>query len=458
MAPKFGTSGLRGLVVELTEAVVTDYVTAFLANCDTGGTIYVGYDLRESSLGIAEFVHNAARAIGIHVVDCGAIPTPALALAADKAKAGAIMVTGSHIPADRNGLKFYTTRGEILKDDETLITLALGQTRRMPHTGLMQSSTAPVKQFIARYVGAFGPALAGRRIGVYTHSAVGRDVLMQTLAGLGAEVVELARSDVFIPVDTEALDPDTAEMLAKWARDHNLDAIASTDGDSDRPMLTDETGTIIAGDILGQITSQELGATVVVTPISSNSGVHQKRFGQVVQTQIGSPYVIAGMAQHSQESVVGYEANGGYLLGFTAQGPAGSLPPLTTRDSFLPIIVPLIAAQGRGLSERVAQEPRRYTAADRLQDIPTKASAELVTELSDTPKARAEFLQFTGSTSGTPDLTDGIRMHLENGAIVHVRPSGNAPELRLYVEADSPENARTLLHLGLDVLRQRLVA
>ncbi|NBO21555.1 MAG: phosphomannomutase, partial [Rhodobacteraceae bacterium] len=46
MAPKFGTSGLRGLVVELTPALVADHVRAFLLACPYGTGLYVGRDLR----------------------------------------------------------------------------------------------------------------------------------------------------------------------------------------------------------------------------------------------------------------------------------------------------------------------------------------------------------------------------------------------------------------------------
>tara|TARA_B110000908_G_C10080263_1_gene369255 strand:+ start:225 stop:437 length:213 start_codon:yes stop_codon:yes gene_type:complete len=66
-------------------------------------------------------VMDACRAAGLAVTDCGDLPTPALALAAIGARAAAVMVTGSHVPADRNGLKFYTPDGEITKIDEMAI-------------------------------------------------------------------------------------------------------------------------------------------------------------------------------------------------------------------------------------------------------------------------------------------------------------------------------------------------
>lgn len=451
MAAKFGTSGLRGLVTELTPDLVADHIRAFLAACDTGSGLCVGHDLRPSSPRIAEDVIAATRAMGVDVVDCGATPTPALALAAQARGFGAVMVTGSHIPADRNGLKFYARAGEITKEDEAAITAALGQPAG---TGQGRLSTAPdtAADYVARYTAACGAdALKGRRIGVYTHSAVARDLMVETLRGLGAETFDFGRSETFIPVDTEAVAPETAARIATWVRENRLDALVSSDGDSDRPLLADEQGRIVPGDIMGQITAQILGAEVVVTPISSNSGVGQKGFARVIRTRIGSPFVIEAMTAGGR--VAGYEANGGFLLGFTAQGPAGPIPPLLTRDAMLPLVMTLIAAGTEPLSARVAQEPPVVTRADRLTEIPTETSARFLARLSEDKAARADFLAPLGAEEASVDQTDGLRISLQDGRTLHLRPSGNAPEFRLYVEAGDDSGAKALLEAGLSRLR-----
>ena len=460
MAPKFGTSGLRGLVVEMTPALIRDHVTAFLAAAPDIRTLYVGRDLRPSSPTIATAVTDAALACGVDVVDCGPLPTPALALAALDNGGGAIMVTGSHIPADRNGLKFYTPSGEISKADEAAILARLGA--RAPATtpqGDLRADAGAAAHFAERYRRAFGAtALEGLRIGLYAHSSVGRDLLAETLSALGAEVIELGRSDSFIPVDTEAVDPGTRAQILAWTEAHGLDATVSTDGDADRPLLADETGAVIPGDILGQITSTVIGAEVVVTPVSSNSGAEAgERFARVLRTRIGSPHVIAGMAEVGGK-VAGYEANGGYLLGFEAQGPEGVLAPLWTRDCFLPLIAPLSLARRTPLSRIVEAEPGGITRASRLTETPTHLSAALTRHLVEDSSARQDFLSSLGGDLAATDLTDGVRMTLHDGAVVHVRPSGNAPELRLYVEAPTADRAGALLTAGLAALRDRIDA
>ena len=453
MPPKFGTSGLRGLVVELTADLVADHVRAFIDACDVGTGVFVGRDLRPSSPEIADMVIAAGRAAGVQMTDCGDVPTPALALAAMNAGAGAVMITGSHIPADRNGLKFYTPEGEITKAHEQTILAALGKDRPDVEGPAPVQNTTAGADYVARFTTAYGAALQGMRVGLYSHSAVGRDLLCDVLTGLGAEVIELGRSATFIPVDTEAVAPQVRAQLTAWAG-QGLDAIVSTDGDGDRPLVTDGTGQVIVGDVLGQITGAALGADVAVTPVSSNTGA-EARFDQVIRTRIGSPYVIAGM-ETAAGRVVGYEANGGFLLGFAAQGPAGPLPPLMTRDAVLPIVAPLVAAGAGGLAALVAGEPARFTAADRLQEVPTEKSQALVAKFDTEPGERAAFLAAFNGVEHAVDRTDGLRMTLTDGRIVHLRPSGNAPELRLYAEADSKEAAQAVLTTGLAALRSAL--
>ncbi|WP_439119505.1 phosphomannomutase [Marivita sp.] len=457
MPPKFGTSGLRGLVTELTDDLVADYTRAFLTACPHGGSVHVGQDLRASSPRIAAAVIAAVRAMGLRAVDHGVLPTPALALASMGAGQAAIMVTGSHIPADRNGLKFYLPGGEIAKMDEAAIGAALGSVSVSVEMGDVQRAVSAVPSYVSRYVEAFGAdALKGLRIGVYEHSSVARDALAEALMQMGAEVVRLARADHFIPVDTEAVDADTREMLKRWCAEHALDALVSTDGDADRPMVVDATGTLVPGDVLGPLTAQMLGAEVICTPVSSNTAVDQLGFGSVIRTKIGSPFVIAAMEEVGGR-VVGYEANGGFLLGFAADGPSGKLAPLMTRDCLLPIVAPLAMACAKGVSlaELVSDLPPRFTAADRIAGIPTEASKAFIAELIEDAAERAAFFAGRAKETGV-DLTDGLRVSFADDTVIHLRPSGNAPEFRCYAEAASVARAEVLMRETLQAVAKRL--
>jgi phosphomannomutase len=124
----FGTSGARGLVTEMTAEVCVAYTLAFLrmVSATPGTRVARGIDLRPSSPTIATACIAAIRYAGLDVAYCGALPTPALAFYAQEEGIPAIMITGSHIPFDRNGIKFYRSTGEITKADEASVVLLSG--------------------------------------------------------------------------------------------------------------------------------------------------------------------------------------------------------------------------------------------------------------------------------------------------------------------------------------------
>ncbi|NNL34949.1 MAG: phosphomannomutase [Silicimonas sp.] len=453
----FGTSGLRGLATDLTDGLCATYAAAFVALHDHNGTLMIGRDRRDSSPRITRAVAAGARSEGLEVVDCGVLPTPALALAAAKAGTVAIMVTGSHIPADRNGLKFYTRAGEFTKADEGPLRDAVASLQAPAVASVdVAADDAARQDYVVRNIGGFPRGvLAGLRIGVWLHSSAASEVLPEILDGLGATVVGLGASRDFISVDTEAVDGETRTRLAGWVGEHGLDAIVSTDGDADRPLLVDDRGHVIPGDILGLITARRLGADEVVTTVSANTMVDlMNTFALVSRTRIGSPYIISEMQARmaAGTKVAGYEPNGGFLLGWDA---GNGLTPLMTRDSTLPLVTALAAAAEAGspISALLVTLPHRRTATDRLKDVPRERSLALVDAILDgdvsvLPDGMGELV--------STDTIDGARMTFSSGRIVTIRPSGNAPELRCYVEAENQAAADTLLAEGLDRLRAAL--
>jgi phosphomannomutase len=446
---KFGTSGLRGLATDLAGAETRKYAAAFVAYLRTKrpvARILVGGDLRSSSPGIARDVMAALSAVGVEPVDCGQLPTPALALEAMSRKLPAIMVTGSHIPADRNGLKFYLGTGEIEKADEAGILAALGDAAAGPIRAVADDGV--LRRYADRYRSMLPRGiLDGWRIGVWQHSSVARDLLVELPEGYGAQLVALGRAENFVPVDTEAVSEDVATELAGWVHSHGLDALVSTDGDGDRPLMVDETGMLIRGDVIGVLTARHLGADVVVTPVTSNSAIEATGwFRQVIRTKVGSPYVIAGM-RGAQGRVIGFEANGGVLLGSEIAINGRPLTALPTRDAVLPILSLLGTARAAGqtLSQLVATLPARIARSDRLEHVSAEASAKLLDLVRrDAPS----FFAAQGEVSEISDV-DGLRFTLNSGDVIHYRPSGNAPELRCYTEAASAERAEALLRWGL---------
>ncbi|NVN45142.1 phosphomannomutase [Asaia siamensis] len=467
----FGTSGARGLVSAMTDAVCFAYTVGYLRHLETlgefteGASVAIAGDLRPSTPRILRACAAAIVWMKGQPVFCGFVPTPALSLYAFSRSFPSMMVTGSHIPDDRNGIKFNRAHGEFLKTDEAAMRV---QDVVLPdgwfddEGTLIADPTLPVmtdvlREYIQRYSDFFGTdALSGLTLGIYQHSAVGRDVLVTIVEALGGTAIPLARSDVFVSVDTEAVRSEDVVLAHEWGQLGVYDAILTTDGDSDRPLLADQKGRWIRGDVLGILAAQKLGAASVATPVSSNTALEASGVPSVRRTRIGSPFVVSAMTDAVAEGLVpsvGYEANGGFLLASDIVQKGKTLRSLPTRDAVLPMLCALIAAQVRkiSLAELLNTLPPRFTASNRLKEIPTERSQAQLEILRQDISGMMEALGFV-ETCGLVkhvDETDGLRITFEKGDILHLRPSGNAPELRLYVEADTEARAEQLLAQGL---------
>ncbi len=485
MALKFGTSGVRGLVTEMTDRECYLYSRAFarhLAARSEARKISVAGDYRRSTPRIMRSVCTALAHEEFEVENCGFIPTGAVTARGIAAGRGSVMVTGSHIPDDRNGIKFNMPWGEVLKADETEISVGYVELKKQDLTGPEGSplfgsggdfasgvacevggvDASARDDYSRRYV-EFFPAgcLAGLKVVVYQHSSVARELIPEVLGALGAETVCVGWSDTFVPVDTEAV--QEPERLASWTAEHGA-VLVSADGDGDRPLIVDENGRIIRGDVLGIIVADFLGADCVCTPVSCNTALERcGRFKSVRRTRIGSPYVIEAMAEAIEdgfETVVGYEANGGFMTAtdISISGAETVLKALPTRDALLPIICALVAGKRAGSVAALTDGlPDRFSASGLLRQFPSEAGGAVVERFRKEGAALArEFFGEVFGAVASIDFTDGARMTFETGDIVHLRPSGNAPEFRCYTESDSEAKAAENNDRVLSILRNTI--
>ena len=447
MALAFGTSGIRGLVTEFNQDECSRYVAAFVHCLKQKNVrfneVVLADDLRDSSPQIKMMIAKALTSFNVQILDAGTVPTPVLAWSCSDLNIPGIMITGSHIPADRNGFKFYLAEGEILKEDEKIIFDAYTQmksTGEHPITPQIKPIDASAS-YVKRYLAPFGEnCLKGLRLGFYQHSSVGRDLFVEILTRLGASVTPFGREDTFIPVDTEAV--TAVGFLKTELQKQKFDAIVSTDGDADRPLVMADDGQIVPGEILGLITSRELKINTVVCPISCSSLIEKSGWIDTCErTQIGSPFVLGKINELKEKfperSIAGFEANGGYILSTEAHG----LKPLNTRDSLLPILAVLVAAQKRGegkISALLAKLPKRVNQSGLIKDFAREKALAVLKRVDEVVNSTKIFkgCELLGKIASVNRL-DGPRMTFDSGIIVHLRPSGNAPEFRIYVEAAS---------------------
>ena len=535
---KFGTSGRRGEIIHLTQLEIYINALAELEYLQTlsaeeggirrGDEFYFACDLRPSSTRfvnepqrrgeLAQAIERAIHDAGLQPVNLGLIPTPAVASYALDRGRGCMMITGSHIPFNRNGYKTYTAKSELLKKDEAPINARVEQVRqrlynqplaeslfneqgmfKSGHQELSPATDAGREHYAKRYTAFFaGQSLQGLRVLVYQHSAVGRDLLVEVLQSFGATVITAGRSDTFVPIDTENIDAERlAAIQALVTEAGDLDAVISTDGDSDRPLLLAvEHGRVkfFFGDLVGMVVAEYLGADAVVVPISCNDAVDRGSLKDMVEpkTRIGSPSVIAGMVaalKKGRRAVCGWEANGGFFLGSDIEIAGHVLKALPTRDALLPILGILFSMRKTQLPMGALFDrlPKRFGRSALLRNISNAKGNQIVRCFSPTDAAIrqvvfgnqpalldaerralpasaaqlqwAEQLRTSLVEYFTPalgfgsiariDYTDGVRIYFSNEEVAHIRPSGNADELRIYALADTQARADEIASLGI---------
>jgi len=442
--PGFGTSGVRALVKDLTDLEVYCLTLGTLRYFENNRLLMAGNqpkqsmqipvacDLRPSSPRITRACLKAIRDCSYQSEYLGQIPTPALTSYALHRGIASFMITGSHIPLDRNGQKANRFDGEVMKSDESGIVAEVNKARKtilndsaelsiFDASGMLKPahnpplpapSRAAVLHYRQRYALVFPrQALAGLRIVFFEYSAVGRDLLPEILRHAGATVICMGRSDAFFPIDTEAISDYHLQELAilvQQARKQygKIDALVSTDGDSDRPLViaiseqTEDENTsqpestpilrFIPGDLLGLMVSAYLGVDSISVPISSNPAIQEVFNNQAIPvrlTKIGSPHVIESMQQASRQGstrAVAWEANGGYLTGSDLQVNSGQLAALPTRDAILPILCVLHASvqRGQSLCDMLDELPAWFGKAGLLDDFPRHISLAIVQQLS----------------------------------------------------------------------------
>ncbi len=459
MGLTFGTSGIRGLETELTDQACSRLARAFIRHFKSLSSksgpqeCIIGGDLRRSTPRILAAVAQGLSQEGMTVLNAGILSTPALANECMLRKTPGIMITGSHIPADRNGIKFYFPWGEVLKKDEAPILehdrlLGLEETAMgasLPAAAQVSRAIPAQETYVSRYTQLFPKdALKGLTLCLYEHSTAARDALGAVLEGLGAQVIRFGRTDEFLPVDTEALDQVT--HLASQLHQAKGFALVSADGDGDRPLLLDETGTVVRGDQLGILAALALEADFVATPVSSSTSLEKTQaFPEIQRTRIGSPFVIEAMEEAKKRGfrrIVGFEANGGFLVGSDLTLGNGTLSQLPTRDCLLPVLLVLTQAarNGQSVSKLVSQLPPRFTASRLIRNFPSEASGSVLERLqAEEMSLLARRWKDQLGALQVIQRVDGVRVEFSSGDILHFRPSGNAPEFRIYTEShDSP--------------------
>jgi phosphoglucosamine mutase len=329
----FGTDGIRGRANEypLTPELAVAFGRAVAAKfAQPGRPVVIGRDTRISGPMIEQAVAAGLASMGTGVMLVGVVPTPAIAFLTRHLRGSAgIVISASHNPFEDNGLKIFNADG--LKCDDALELelegLILGEALRSQ--GVTGGKIGRVETWLdsaARYadlaVEAYGRGLdlRGVRVVVDAGHGAAHETTPRVLRALGAEVRTLnAEPDgTNINANCGSTCPD---LIQKAVPEFGAQIGLAHDGDADRLICCDETGSLLDGDemlaviALDWLKRGKLAGNTLVATVMSNLGLDEclaAAGGKLLRAAVGDRYVLELMLAHNLN--VGGEQSGHVIL------------------------------------------------------------------------------------------------------------------------------------------------
>ena len=460
---QFGTSGWRGIIaddftfegVRAAAAAIADYI---IANGPRRPSLVIGYDPRFLSDAFADEAAAVLTARGVRCFVCDRpAPTPAIAHETrGRGADGAINFTASHNPAEYNGLKFSTGDGapalkHVTMELESLAEKHLNNSSR----DLVGSSAAEPKEELREVIDPC-PAYLATLAGMIDLGAIKKNhlrIAFDALHGAAAGYLDLLFREQDIPAVTLHAErdvlfgghpPEPAEEVLGELRRVVLGTKAaaglSCDGDADRFGVLDSNGDFVAPNhIIALLTDylleprpewpRAVARSVATTHMVD--AVARRHDAEVRETPVGFKY-IGEMIKKDEITLGGEESAGLSIYGHVPE-----------KDGILAclLVAEMIAVRGAPLSRQLQALFEKvgafYPVRVNLQLEPEKKADAL-------KRIRRNPRTFDGRKVRGVDRTDGMKLLLDGGAWVLMRPSGTEPVVRCYCESPSEEETAAL--------------
>ncbi|HEX8180609.1 MAG TPA: phosphoglucosamine mutase [Pyrinomonadaceae bacterium] len=433
---KISISGVRGVVGEsLTPTLLVRFAQAFGTYVGPG-QIVIGRDPRPSGEMVRQSVVAGLLSAGCRVVDLGVCPVPTVQLLVRERRArGGIAITASHNPAAWNALKFVNAAGLFLTGAQARQLLDIyhqGEYAKVSGAEMraVEAATGALDLHIKAILDVLGPlppSARKLRVAIDSGNGAGSIIAPRLLAALGAEVWPVnVVPDGSFPRGAEPV-PENLGALCALVREHKADVGFAQDMDADRLAVVSERGAAIGEEytlVLATryVLGREPGPVVANLATTHALDALARSYNcPIYRSKIGEANVAEEMQRRA--AVIGGEGNGGVIY-----------PRINfARDSLvgMALILHLLAASGRTVTELLAELPPRYMLKEKLACRSDRIGKVLNT-------IRREYAQWP------MDLRDGIKVTLPDGWLL-VRGSNTEPIIRLVAEAETTEKAARII-------------
>ncbi|MFH1394028.1 MAG: phosphoglucosamine mutase [Candidatus Micrarchaeota archaeon] len=441
MSRYFGTNGVRGLFNKLGPELALNVAQAVGVYFGRG-KIVLARDGRITG----EVLHNAVSAglmsVGCDVIDLGFAPAPTAEFMVKKLKAdGCIIITASHNPPEWNALKVVDSEGiavskergeEIEKLMDSVIPAGWDKTG-----GISQHPDAIPEHIDAIKGLVESPLIRARAPKIVLDCGNGMAALIapKLLSQLGAEAVVINGTvDGNFPGRPSEPTEKNVRGLIESVKKENADAGIAWDGDADRVVFVDETGSYVIGDkvfalsVLWKLGQKKGNIVTTVATSKAAEDIAASAGCKTIYTKIGAPYLSEEVAKG--ECVMGGEEVGGVIW------PEMSL----AKDGLL------TAAK---MVESICERPLSKW----LMEVPEYHNVKKMIKADDEKKKRIVAKMLDYAKENRLDYTDidGVRVNLPDGWVI-IRASGTENYIRVFAEARTKERAEGIIKEYMQVL------
>ena len=439
----FGTSGIRGLVVQdLSVDFCRGVAQAIGTTLAPHSNICIATDTRLSREIIKSIVISGLRSSGIDVTDFGILPTPALAfLTQDMGFDTGVMITASHNPPEYNGIKLFNgnSMGYSRMQETEIEKVYAAKKFRTGCIGSLHQSQAAKRRYFQFMLDTFSGKNFEHRLRIVVdpgHGAASR-FASELFVALGIKVISLNdEPDGSFPGRSPEPREDTLEGTVEFLRQQNADLAVCFDGDADRVVFCDKEGFLGFDEvvtIVSRLAVEESGRKKVATTVETGRllDLALRDIGvEVVRGRVGDvnvAYLTQGLG-----AAIGVEPVGVYVMPDAGYYPDSMFATLTLlshieevdeiRDFFKSL--PCLFSRKRKLP---CVNDRKALVMERVQENAHLVGASQLNTL------------------------DGLRFEFDDGWIL-IRASGTEPAIRVMAESSSKAETEELLNRGIQAV------
>jgi phosphoglucosamine mutase len=368
-------------------------------------------DTRESGEMLEAAVAAGVAAAGGEALLGGMLPTPGAPLLIGRYGFDlGVVISASHNPFRDNGIKFFGGDGFKLDDATEAAIEASLEEDHVGRVGRVREFHGALEDYLRALHERFaGLDLHGVKIALDCANGATHRAGPEIFRRLGAELTVLADAPDGRNINANCGSTHLDGLVALM-REGKHDAGFALDGDGDRVLAVDRTGTVVDGDELIALAALHRRAPGVAVTVMTNFGFHTAMAAagvEVETTNVGDRYVLQALRER------------GWALGGEQSGHIIDMDFVPSGDGIAAALLTLESLEGADLADRHAMEKLPQTLVNvRVRDRNALEQAEDILA-----------------------LIDEASRHLEGRGRILVRPSGTEPLVRVMVEAPTADEA-----------------